>query len=242
MKVQIVVIHQGTALGANPIGNAPGAPWEGPILGIADALQDTTVDAMIVGHTHRVSNLMRGDIPIIEGINAGASYSVLQLMVKDGDVAWVGGATRVAKNLGVAPRADVQAIVDDANAQTAVLRNQVIGTQQYDILRDPTRLNESAMGNMVADAMREKYPGVDAAYHELRRPAAGPAVRTAERDRGELRDHVGRDVRRAAVRQPDDDPDPHRRAADGRDAQRLLAGLQPGASTRVASRRSRASS
>ena len=75
-----------------------------------------------------------------------------------------GCATRIAKNLGVAKRSDVQAIVDDANAQTAVLRNQVIGTQQFDIKRAPTRLFESAMGNMVADAMRLKYPGVDAAY------------------------------------------------------------------------------
>jgi len=40
----------------------------------------------------------------------------------------------------------------------------VIGTQQFDIKRAPTRLLESAMGNMVADAMRLKYPGVDAAY------------------------------------------------------------------------------
>jgi 2',3'-cyclic-nucleotide 2'-phosphodiesterase (5'-nucleotidase family) len=40
----------------------------------------------------------------------------------------------------------------------------VIGTQVADILRDPTRLHESAMGNLVADAMRAKYPGVDAAY------------------------------------------------------------------------------
>ena len=40
--------------------------------------------SMIVGHTHRVSNLMVGDILITEGINAGASYSVLQLMVKGG--------------------------------------------------------------------------------------------------------------------------------------------------------------
>ena len=45
-----------------------------------------------------------------------------------------------------------------------MLRNQVIGTQQFDIKRAPTRLFESAMGNMVADAMRAKYPGVDAAY------------------------------------------------------------------------------
>jgi 2',3'-cyclic-nucleotide 2'-phosphodiesterase (5'-nucleotidase family) len=107
---------------------------------------------------------MRGRILITEGVNAGATYSVLQLMVEGGDVAWAGGATRVAKDLGVAPRADVQAIIDDANAQTAVLRNQVIGTQANDILRDPTRLHESEMGNLVADSMRAKYPGVDAAY------------------------------------------------------------------------------
>jgi 2',3'-cyclic-nucleotide 2'-phosphodiesterase (5'-nucleotidase family) len=60
-------------------------------------------------------------------------------------------------------RPDVQAIVDAANEETAELRNEVIGTQRADILRDPTRLNESAMGNLVADAMRDKYPGVDAA-------------------------------------------------------------------------------
>ena len=164
VKVQIVVIHQGTANGLNPTGNTPGQEWDGPILAIADQLQGTTVDAMIVGHTHRVSNLMRGHILVTEGVNAGASYSVLQLMVKGGDVAWAGGATRVAKALGVPQRADVKAIVDQANAETAVLRNQVIGTQQFDIRRAPTRLKESAMGNMVADSMRAKYPGVDAAW------------------------------------------------------------------------------
>jgi 2',3'-cyclic-nucleotide 2'-phosphodiesterase (5'-nucleotidase family) len=139
-------------------------PWDGPILAIADQLQDTTVDAMLVGHTHRISNLQYGKFPIVEGYNAGMSYSVLQLMVQGGDVTWTGAATRVAKNIGVAARADVKAIVDDANAQTAVLRNQVIGTQQFDIKRAPTRLFESAMGNMVTDAMRDRYPGIDAAY------------------------------------------------------------------------------
>ena len=39
-------------------------------------------------------------------------------MVDDGDVAWAGAATRTAKNLGVAQRADVKAIVDKANADT----------------------------------------------------------------------------------------------------------------------------
>ena len=164
VRVQVVVIHQGTNVGKNPLGNAAGTAWSGPILDIADALQGTTVDAMIVGHTHRISNLMRGHILITEGINAGVSYSVLQLMVKGGDVQWAGGATRVAKTIGVAARADVKAIVDDANSKTAVLRNQVIGTQLNDITRAPSRLFESEMGNLVADSMRDKYPGIDAAY------------------------------------------------------------------------------
>jgi 2',3'-cyclic-nucleotide 2'-phosphodiesterase (5'-nucleotidase family) len=111
-----------------------------------------------------VSNLMVGKILVTEGINAGASFSVLQLMVRGGDVEWAGGATRVAKAIGVPQRADVKAIVDAANAETAVLRNQVIGTQSIDILRAPSRLFESAMGNLVADAMRAKYPGIEAAY------------------------------------------------------------------------------
>ena len=164
VRVQVVVIHQGTATGSNAVGTNPAVPWDGPILQIADRLRGTTVDAMVVGHTHRISNLMRGHILITEGINAGTSYSVLQLMVRRGDVAWAGGATRVAKTLGVRARPDVQAIIDAANAETAELRNQVIGTQANDVLRDPARLHESEMGNMVADAMRGKYPGVDAAY------------------------------------------------------------------------------
>jgi 2',3'-cyclic-nucleotide 2'-phosphodiesterase (5'-nucleotidase family) len=162
VRVQIVVIHEGTATGQNTIDNLPGVPWEGPIVTIAEALASTTIDAIVAGHTHRVSNLMVGNILVTEGVNAGATYSVLQRMVQGGDVQWAGGATRIAKNLGVAKRPDVQAIVDEANEATAELRNQVIGTQANDILRDPTRLHESEMGNLIADAMRLKYPGVDA--------------------------------------------------------------------------------
>ena len=127
---------------------------------------------MIVGHTHRVSNLMRGDILVTEGINAGTSYSVLQLMVKGGDVTWAGGATRVAKDLGVAPRADVQAIVDDANAETAVLRNQVIGTQAADILRDPDPAARVGDGQPGRRRDAREVPGGGRGLHQLRRPRA----------------------------------------------------------------------
>jgi 2',3'-cyclic-nucleotide 2'-phosphodiesterase (5'-nucleotidase family) len=163
VRVQVVVIHEGASLGANAIGNVPAAPWDGPITTIVGKLQDTSVDLVIAGHTHRIANTVVGHIPVVEGVNAGGSYTVAQLMVDDGDVAWTGAATRVAKNIGVAPRQDIKKIVDDANTATLPLRAKVIGTQAGNILRDPTRLSESAMGNMVADAIRLKYEGVEAA-------------------------------------------------------------------------------
>jgi 2',3'-cyclic-nucleotide 2'-phosphodiesterase (5'-nucleotidase family) len=163
VRVQIVVIHEGANLGSNAVDGQPPVPWQGPIIEIVGKLQDTTVDLVVAGHTHRAANTFVGRIPVVEGFNAGVSYSVAQLMVRGSDVVWAGTANRIAKNLGVASRGDVQAIVDDANAETAVLRNQVIGSQSADLLRDPTRLHESGMGNLVADAMRDKYPGVDAA-------------------------------------------------------------------------------
>lgn len=164
VRVQVVLIHQGAAVGNNAVGGTAAVPWAGPILDIVNNIQDTEVDVVLAGHTHRVSNLMVGRILVAEGINAGSSYSVVQMIVHGQDVEWAGASTRIAKNIGVAPRADVKAIVDDANAQTAVLRNQVIGTQQFDIKRAPSRLFESAMGNLVTDAMWKKYPGVDGAY------------------------------------------------------------------------------
>jgi 2',3'-cyclic-nucleotide 2'-phosphodiesterase (5'-nucleotidase family)/predicted AlkP superfamily pyrophosphatase or phosphodiesterase len=185
VEIQVVVIHEGTALGQNAVGATPPVPWDGPIVPIAQALDATEVDAIVAGHTHRVTNTMIGDILVTEGVNAGASYSVLQLVLDDGDVDWIGGATRFAKTIGVTPRADVQAIVDDANEQTEELRNQVIGTQASDVLRDPTRLSESEMGNMVSDAMLAKYPGIEAALTNsgglradlvMSPPSAGEAV------------------------------------------------------------------
>jgi len=167
-QVQIVVIHEGTSIGNNAVDGTPPSPWEGPVIEIAGQLQDTTVDVILAGHTHRISNLMVGNILVGQGLNAGASYSVVQLVTTGAgtnqDVIWAGASTRVSKILGVDAHDDVQAIVDEANAETAVLRNQVIGTQVGDIMRDPARLNESAMGNLVADAMWDKYPGIDAAY------------------------------------------------------------------------------
>ncbi len=57
------------------------------------------------------------------------------------------------------------------------------GRSRVDILRDPTRLNELAMGNLVADAMLAKYPGIDAALANSGGLRADLLVQPAERVR-----------------------------------------------------------
>ena len=163
VKIQVVVIHEGAAAGQNAVDGQTAVPWTGPIIGIVNALQDTTIDLVVAGHTHRPANTVVGRIPVVEGFNAGVSYSVAQLMVDHGDVQWAGTATRTAKSLGVPSRPDVKAIVDKADADTLGPRSRVIGSASIDIRCDGNRILESAMGNLVADAMLDKYEEADAA-------------------------------------------------------------------------------
>ena len=83
------------------------------------------------------------------------------------------------------------------------------------------------MGNMVADAMRAKYPGVEAAYTNSGGLAPGHPDRAAHRGRGAGRDHLGRGLRGPAVRQPDGHRDPDRGPDEHGVPQRLRAVLRP---------------
>ena len=164
VRVQIVVIHEGTAVGSNAVDGQAPVPWEGPVVGITKALQRHHG-----GRRHRRAHPpgVQPDGRQDPGHRGHQRRRQLLGAAVDGQGRrrQLGGRRRPGSQQLWVSRSDPtsKAIVDDANAQTAVLRNQVIGTQTIDIRRDPTRLNESAMGNLVADAMRQKYPGVEAA-------------------------------------------------------------------------------
>ena len=153
----------------------------------------------------------------------------LQLMVQGGDVAWAGGATRVAKDLGVAPRADVKAIVDEANAQTAVAAQpgDRHAVDRHQARPDPAHRVGDGQHGRRRDASRSTRAS-RRRIHELGRPARGPPVHAA----------VG------AARQPCEitwgevfavlpfgnrtvDRDADRRPDDGGVPQRLPARLRP---------------
>ena len=104
VDIQIVVIHQGTNTGQNA--DRRSSP---PSRGRARSSRSPTSSR--ARPSTRCSSATRtgsrtwcyNGMPIMEGINAGTSYSVAQLILrKNKDIAWVGAATRVAKNIGVA--------------------------------------------------------------------------------------------------------------------------------------------
>ena len=98
--MQVVVIHEGAAFGANWIDGVAGLPWQGPIMDIARH-SGHLGRRHVAGHAHRITNLVVGDILVIEGINAGGSYSVAQLVV-EGRCRVGRRRHTVAKNIGVA--------------------------------------------------------------------------------------------------------------------------------------------
>jgi hypothetical protein len=200
VNVQVVVIHQGATVGLNPIGNAAGVAWDGPILGIADALQDTTIDMMFVGHTHRISNFVRGRLPIVEGFNAGMSYSVAQLMVRDGDVVWAGGRDPRREEPRRRPAGRRQG--DRRRRERADGRAPEPGDRhpavRHQARPDPApRVGDGQHGGRLDAA---EVPRRRGGPHELGRPASRPQLQPAERRRTAVRDHLGRSVLRPALR------------------------------------------
>ena len=221
VKVQVVLIHQGATVGANAIDSNPAVKWDGPIRGIAEAIQDTSVDAIIAGHTHRIANFMVGDIVVAEGVNAGGELSVLQMVVKGQDVEWVGGGDagrQEPRRRAAGRRAGDRRRCKRTDGRVAEPGDRHAGERHHPGTDAVVRVGDGQHGGG-RDA--GEIPGRRSGLHQLGRPAGGPPLLALPGRRGAVRDHVGRDVRGAAVRQPDGHRDHHRRATRAGVHQRL---------------------
>lgn len=95
--------------------------------------------------------------------------SELSSAVPPGRLVRIWAETQDKKRVDRAPDTDATDRCADPQYLTEVLQQTVlnpfavVGTQAFDILRDPARLRESAMGNLVADSLLIGNPGAEVA-------------------------------------------------------------------------------
>ena len=192
--VQVVVIHEGTGNGSNAVDGKPGVPWDGPIIGDRRSAGRTPRSTRsIAGHTHRVvqpdgrrhPRRPRASTPA-QATRCCSSWS--RAATCSGPAA----ATRVAKS----HRRDAagRRPGDRRRRQRPDRRAAQRGDRHADHRPHcvtSTGCDESSMGDLVADAMRAKYPGVEAAITNSGGLRASTCQRHRRRRRAAGRDHVG---------------------------------------------------
>jgi 5'-nucleotidase len=174
---------------------ATGVDAHGRPLGRLGALARAVrgVDVLIGDHTDVTVNAVVDDVLVVETRSRGVQYAVIDV---DVDLAG-GGVLRKAATLHtpfadeIAPDPAVAAMVDGWRAQVAPLFDRKVGEAGATLER--SRQGESALGNLVADALRTAY-GTELAFvnsgglrdtlpsayrpaaRSLRRPLAGYAA------------------------------------------------------------------
>jgi 2',3'-cyclic-nucleotide 2'-phosphodiesterase (5'-nucleotidase family) len=158
LNAVVAVGHEGVDLDGS--GNVV-SPSE--LLTLADNLQG--VDAVLGGHTHVEYIGTKNGVLVAESPNSGQKLTRIRLTV---DTATKGVVYKTADwhkpwNIGVTPDAQIQAYIDDLNAQLAPIFNKIIGTSSVNVPRADScgrsdgRLCESLIGDVTTDAMRSTY-------------------------------------------------------------------------------------
>lgn len=160
VKTIVVIGHDGATAGTltNPTG---------PLIDLADQL--TGVDAVVGDHTDfQVLATRPNGILVVENRSKGIRFTRVRLVLDTGAKKVIYKTADFHKpwNIGVTPDPDIQARIDELNAQLAPILGTVIGNSSRFIPRADAcgngagRTCESLVGNVTTDAMRTTY-GVD---------------------------------------------------------------------------------
>lgn len=131
---------------------------------------DNSIDIVFAGHNHVYANGTIGTTLVVESLSQGKAYSDVRGTLDSATQDFI--ATPTAKIIAVAPNvlqgsADIQAIVDDANARVAPVTGSKIGTATTTdtILKEVNQDKESALGDLITTAQltiaKESFPDID---------------------------------------------------------------------------------
>ena len=156
------------------------------IVELARALPAGTLDAIVAGHTHAGMAHEVAGIPIVQSFSKGIAFGRIDLVIEGADrrvrsrtihpPRYVCGERREPPDLvdgeacpageyagkPVVPDGELAALVARYQAQARVVRDRKLGVTADGVIRG-VRSEESPLGNLFADLMREARPGADVA-------------------------------------------------------------------------------
>jgi 2',3'-cyclic-nucleotide 2'-phosphodiesterase / 3'-nucleotidase / 5'-nucleotidase len=126
---------------------------------------DDEVDVLFGGHNHAFTNTKVDGKIVVQSYSGGTAFSDVDLMIdpKTKDVVSAKAEIVTTYRDKITPDAKIKVILDEYLADVAPILNEVIGTTPNYISRDASPAGETAMGNLVADAMRWQT-GTDFAF------------------------------------------------------------------------------
>jgi 2',3'-cyclic-nucleotide 2'-phosphodiesterase (5'-nucleotidase family) len=138
----------------------------GPLINVAKKLR--RVDVLIGDHTNfqvntRVTGADGRSILVVENLSKGVRWTDVRMVFQDQSLVYTSAANHRPWNLGVPPDAEIQAFIDERNAELAPILNEVVGESTVAVPRSDScgrpdgRLCESLIGNVATDAMRLTY-------------------------------------------------------------------------------------
>ncbi|WP_102264413.1 bifunctional 2',3'-cyclic-nucleotide 2'-phosphodiesterase/3'-nucleotidase [Mesobacillus jeotgali] len=119
---------------------------------------DDEVDVLFGGHNHAFTNTTVDGKIVVQSYSSGTAFSDVDLMIDPKTKDVVSGKAEIVTTYRdkITPDAKIKAILDEYLADVAPILNEVIGETPNYISREANAFGESAMGNLIADSMREQ--------------------------------------------------------------------------------------
>jgi len=164
VDVNIVVCHEGAAGGTT-------SDPTGPIVDIADNVSN--VDVVIGDHNdQQVASLRSNGVLLTENRGKGIRFTRIRLVVDTATKAVIYKTADYHKpwNIGITPDPEIQARIDDLNAQLAPIFSEVVGYATKVVPRADQcgggtgRTCESLIGDLVTDSMRTTYSSIGVGF------------------------------------------------------------------------------
>jgi len=146
------------------------ASWmdeSGKISGNADtlALQASSIDAIVSGHSHQKVNGNLNCIPVVQAYYNGRAVGKIELFYNKSsrqvEKSTVSVTTLPYPGLKNDPR--IQDMLDQAQTEIATVKNSVVGETVSELSHDRNELTETLLGQWVTDTMRQAV-GADIAF------------------------------------------------------------------------------